>query len=287
MTNKIAVKDVDQFMADYVPVYKPIFPLLLGKSKQYTEDVGTVTNRRLEAKGDIRNKHILPKDTVIKQISAVEGSKIFKKYFLAGQYTESNFQDHDRLNDVVSQVLDEHNKHQDDLVLLGEGTSNATVINNGLFWSGDSNFTLESSSALAAGSDVNVSAMYTAMMATALKADRIAGRKIMIVYGDTAVAKLSALFASSPVPLIEVAQKGMGPNWSIVKLPSDVTPSSTDGWIAVNLDQVLMHYTLMPQLKAQGINEEKMYSWHNFVMGSCMVEVLALYGLIRQPVTFS
>jgi hypothetical protein len=37
----------------------------------------------------------------------------------------------------------------------------------------------------------------------------------------------------------------------------------------VNLDQVKLHYTALPKLKAQGVNEEKMYSWHNFIMGSC------------------
>jgi hypothetical protein len=78
----------------------------------------------------------------------------------------------------------------------------------------------------------------------------------------------------------------LGANYSIVEMPADVTPSGTNGWIIVNLDQVKLHYTVLPQLKAQGINEEKMYSWHNFLMGSMMLEVLASKAIVRQPVTF-
>ena len=39
-TNKLVLKSVDQFMADYVPTYQPIYPLFLGKSQQYAEEVG-------------------------------------------------------------------------------------------------------------------------------------------------------------------------------------------------------------------------------------------------------
>lgn len=285
MTNKIVVKTVDQFMADYVPVYQPIFPLLLAKSKQYAEQVGTVTNKRLEVKGDVRNKHITPKDTEMHQINSKLGSKVFKKYFLGSQYTESQLQDSEGLNDVVAQVLDEHNKHMDDLLFLGEGTSASTMINNGLFWSDDANYVLETSAEVQNDSG-HLPDMHTKIMATVTKANKIAGRKVLFVYGETAIAKLSAVYSSSPVVFRKVLEDAMGPNWSIVEVPSDVNLGSVNGWIAVNMDQILVHYTTVPQLKAQGINEEGMYSWHNFLMGSCMVEVLALYGIIRQPVTF-
>lgn len=288
MTNKVVLKEVDEFMADYVPVYSPLFGLLLGKAKQYAEQVGVLNFKRLEAIGDIRNKHITPKDTEIKQISVKEGSKSFKKYFLASQYTESDFQDHDRLNDVVSQVLDEHNKHQDDLLFLGEGTSAANVANNGLFWSADANYTLESSVEVAAGTAADhLLDMHTKIMTTATKANKIAGRKVLFVYGTTAIAKLSSVYSTSPVVFRKVIEDALGSNWSIVEVPSDINLGSVNGWLAVNLDQIMLHYTSVPQLKAQGMNEEKMYTWHNFVMGSCMVEVLALYGIVRQPVTFA
>ena len=288
MTNKIAVKTVDEFMAGYVPVYQPILPLFLGKAKQYVEQVGTATVKRLDAVGDIRNRHLNPKDTEIKQIVSKLSSKVYKKYFLAGQYVESNFQDQEGLNDVVSQVLDEHNKHQDDLLFLGEGTSATTMVNNGLFWSDDANYVLESSAAVAAGTAADhLADMHTKIMATATKANKVAGRKVLFVYGETAIGKLSAVYSSSPVVFKKVLADALGANWSIVEVPSDVALGSVNGWIAVNMDQVQLHYTALPQLSAQGVNEEKMHSWHNFIMGSTMLEVLALYGIVRQPVTFA
>lgn len=285
MTNKIVLQTVDQFMADYQPVYQPIFPLFLAGAKQYADVVGTVTSKRLEAVGDIRNHHINPKDTNIHQITSKISSKVFKKYFLGSQYIESNLQDHEGAPEIVAQVLDEHNKHQDDLLFLGEGTSASTMVNNGLFWSNDPNYDLKSSSALAAGSDVHLTSMYNAIMATALEANKVSGRKLLLVYGATATAKLGGLFASAPVPFQGVLSQAL-PGWDVVVVPSDIAISG-DGWIAVNLDQIQVHYSVVPQLKSQGVNEEKNYTWHNFLMGSMMVEVKSPDGIIRQPVTFA
>lgn len=285
-TNKVVLKEVDQFMADYQPVYQAIFPLFLSKSKKYAELVGKLTNRRLNAVGDIRSKHITPKDTEIKQISAKEGEKVFKKYFLGSQYTESVLQDSEGLNDVIVQALDEHNKHQDDLLFLGEGTSASNMVNNGLFWSNDANYVLENSLEVDKGTAADhLADLHTQIMATVTKADKISGRKILFVYGSTACAKMSSVYSTSPVVFRKVLEDAMGPNWSIVLVPSDVALTG-NGWIAVNMDQIMLHYTTVPVLKDQGVNGEKGHSWHNFLMGSMMVEVLALYGIVRQPVTF-
>src|SRR5690348_5710492 len=126
-TNKLVLKSVDQFMADYVPNYNPLYPLFLGKSQQYNEQVGIQNFKRLEVVGDIRAKHITPKDTDIRQIAVKEGSKSFKKYFLANQFVQSMLQDQSQTEDVVSQVLDEHQKHMDDLLLQGDGTASNNV----------------------------------------------------------------------------------------------------------------------------------------------------------------
>ncbi len=144
-TNRVMLRSVEQFMADYKPTYVPIYSALLGNSQAYSEEAGKISFNRLDAVGDLRAKHITPKDTVIEQISVVEKLKVFKKYFLGKQFIQSSLQDNSRTEQVIAQVLDEHQKHMDDLVLLGEGTSNSTMINNGLFWSNDSNYTLESS----------------------------------------------------------------------------------------------------------------------------------------------
>lgn len=287
MTNKVVLRTIEEFMAGYVPVYQPIYPLFLGKSQSYDEQAGVLNFKRIDTVGDIRGKHITPKDTEIKQIAAMEKTKTFKKYFLAKQFTQSNLQDPRGLEDVVGQVLDEHQKQADDLILLGEGTSNSTMINNGLFWSNDPNYNLQSSIAIAAGTNAdNLQDLYAQVIAAKLLADTVSGRKVVIFYGSTMLQKASGIYLNSSVAFKKVLADGLGPNYSIVELPAAVTPSGTNGFMIANYDQVKLHYTSMPKLMAQGVNDEKMYTWHNFLMGSMMVEVLAQNAIYRQPTTF-
>lgn len=286
-TNKIVVRSAEEFMADWQPVYQPFFPLLLGgKSQAYSEEVGVQKFTRLEAMGDLRMKHITPKDTEIRQISAREGSKIFKKYFLANQYTQSELQDEQGIEDVISQVLDENNKLADDLLLLGEGTSNSTMINNGLYWSADPNYDLENSIAIASP-DAYLTDLHAQIVTSKIKADLVSGKKLLVFYGASLMPKVNGLYAASAMPFKAALQAVLGSNYSIVELPADVTPSGANGWMIVNVDQVKLHYTTLPKLAAQGVNEEKMYSWHNFLAGSMMLEVLAKNAIIRQPITFA
>jgi hypothetical protein len=287
-TNKVALRTVEQFMADYQPVYRPIFGLLMKNAKSYPAEVGAIDFKRVETVGDIRAKHITPKDTEIKQISVAEGKKTFKKYFLANQFTLSALQDRQGIEDVNKQVLDEHNKQFDELLLLGEGTSASTMINNGIFWSNDANYVLKDSAEVAEGTaEDHLKDMHTKIMATVAEADDVAGEKLLMIYGATACAKFDSLYANTDAPFKRVLQEVLGSDWTVVKMPSAITPSNTNGWIAINLDQIQMHYTALPELKDQGVNDEKMYAWFNFLMGSAMIEVLAYKGIIRQPVTFA
>lgn len=288
MTNKVALRTVEEFMQDYTPIYQPIFGLFLGgKSQKYPSEVGKMDFKRANTVGDIRAKHITPKDTEIKQIAVNEGTKSFKKYFLGNQYVQSAFQDRNGIEDVIAQVLDEHNKQADDLLLLGDGTSAGTAVNNGLYWSSDPNYRLESSIVIAAASTgYHLPDLHTQIMATAAIADQIAGRKLLVIYGATACAKFDSLYANTDAPFKRVLSEVLD-GYDIVKLPSAVTPSGANGWIIANLDQVKLHYTELPHLRSQGVNDEKDYAWHNFLMGSMMLEVLVDDAIIRQPCTFA
>lgn len=287
-TNKVMLRSVEQFMADYKPIYTPLFSAFLGNSQAYSQEVGKVSFNRLEAVGDLRAKHITPKDTVIEQITAIESSKVFKKYFLGKQFIQSALQDNSRTEQVIAQVLDEHNRHMDDLLLLGEGTSANDVINNGLFWSADSNYTLESNVDYGDVSADPLVDLHKKVIVSANKAKLINGRKLIIFYGETLLPFYNGVYANSSIPFKTVLSQVLaGDDFSFAEMSADVTPSSANGWIVVNLDQVKLHYTALPQLKAQGVNDEKMYSWHNFLMGSCMVDVMALNAIIRQPATYN
>jgi hypothetical protein len=286
-TNKVVLRDVDQFMADYTPVYQPLYPLFLQNSQQYSEEVGVLNFKRLEAIGDIRGSHITPKDTDIKQIAVKEGSKTFKKYFLAKQFVQSSLQDQTRTDDVTRQVLDEHQKQFDEIFVKGEGTQNSDVFNNGLFWSGDTNLTVNGSYELDKNSDAGHAIdLHSKVMEQAEIANAIAGRKVVIYYGSNIIPIVNGLFAAAPVSVKGRIQESLGAGYAgSVNLLSNLTPASNHGFMIVNLDQCKLHYTTLPQLKAQGINEEKMYSWHNFLTGSCMLELLASGAIIKQPLT--
>lgn len=287
MTNKVALRTVEEFMSGYTAIYQPIYSLFLGKSQAYSEQVGTVDFKRADTVGDIRLKHITPKDTEMKQVAVGEGKKTLKKYFLGIQYIQSTLQDNQGIEDVLAQVLDENQKLADEIFLLGEGSAANNVVNNGLYWSGDANYQLENSKEIDKGTAADhLKDMHTQIMVTASVADQIAGRKVLIVYGADATAKFDSLYANTDAPFKSVLKEVLGENWSLVKLPADVTPSGANGWMAVNLDQVKLHYTAMPKLDDQGFNAEKKYTWHNFLMGSMMLEVLVKKAIIRQPVTF-
>lgn len=287
MTNKVVLRTIEEFMQGYVPVYQPVYPLFLGKSQAYDEQTGEITFKRVDTVGDIRTKHITPKDTEIKQVAAMEKSKIFKKYFLAIQFTQSNLQDPRGIEDVIAQVLDEEQKHADDLLLLGEGTSNSTMINNGLFWSSDPNYNLQGSLQIAKGANLDhLQDLHAQVIAAKLLCDATAGRKTVIFYGSTMLTKTGGIYLNSSQSFKDVLTKSLGNNYDIVELPSAVTPSGTNGFMIANYDQLKLHYTTLPKLMNQGVNEEKLYSWHNFVNGSMMLEVLASNGVYRQPTTF-
>lgn len=284
-TNKIALRTVDEFMSDYTPIYQPLYPLFLGKSQSYATEVGKMDFRRVQTVGDVRAKHITPKDTEIQQIAVMEGKKTFKKYFLANQFTSSHVQDRQGWEEIIAQVLDEHQIQMDELFLFGEGSSNSTMLNNGLFWSNDPNYTLESSVEIALSD--RLYDLHAKVVSTAQKANQVAGRKVVIFYGSDILPLFNSVYETAVKPFKVALQEVLGSNYSLAEMPEASTPSGANGWIIANMEQTKLHYTILPKLLSQGSNEEKMYYWANFIMGSCMLEVLAKHGIIRQPATLA
>lgn len=287
MTNKIAMRTVEQFLTDYKPNYSPIMPLLMDGAVQYSAEVGKVDFKRANVIGDIRSKMIGPKDTVIHQIASNEGTKSFKKYFFGSQYIQSELQDTKGYEDVIAQVLDEHNKQNDDLLMMGEGTTVGTQINNGLYLSSDPNYVLKSSAVVAKATDgTHLNDLYAKVSALLQESNDVEGRKLVLFYGAETLAKFNGLFASNSVAFSKaIADANAGV--SFAKLPKAITPASAEGLMIINLNQIKLHYIMLPGVHSQGQNDEKMYAWTNFLMGSSMVEVTALGGIIRQPLTYA
>lgn len=284
-TNEILLRDVDQFMADYVPVYNPLYPLLLGKSEQYASEVGKIDFRRLEAVGDLEAKRISPKDTEIHQVLASEGKKSYKKYFNATQFTFSEIQTREQSEEVVKQVLDAHQVQFDKMVMFGDGTSNGNQINNGLYFSSDANYVIENS--VEVDIDDKQNSLYSKVMETFEDADQIAGKKAVLFFGDNMTQIYHGLFAETSQPFKKVLGEALGADVAHMAVPRACKPATDLGWMIVNLDQVKMHYCKLPALHSQGFNQEKMYYWHNFLQSSAMIECLMYGAIIRQPATIA
>lgn len=285
MTNKLVQRSIEEFLTGYKPAYNPILPLFMDNAQQYAVETGKVNFQRAEAMGDLRGRLITPKDTEIHQVHSHEKSKVFKKYFLGAQYIQSSLQDTRGYEDVLAQVLDEHNKQADEMFLTGDGVSNATVNNNGLFYSADSNYVHKSSYEVKKDSaGLHFADLYQKMISTLQESNDVDGSKLILVYGDSMISKYNGLLPATEQAFSKVFADAT-PDAVKAKIPKSVTPAG-NGFIIVNRNQVKLHYTTLPKIDGQGINEEKKYAWTNFLMGSSMLEVLALSGIIHQPITF-
>lgn len=283
-TNKVILKDQYQMMMDYTATYVPLWPSMLARAVEYSAEVGTLEFRRVEALGDLFPKVITPKDTEIKQIGVTQNTRLYKRYFYANQFTVSGLQDQVAMQEVANQVLDAHNQRFDQVVLYGDGTSPSNVLNNGLYYSSDSNYVLESSVTIS-GADPLIK-FHESVINTIQDARDVAGQKALVFYGNETTLALNSLYASQPVSFRSVLQSVV-PDVAILEIPRQVKPGSDEGWMVVNMDQMRLHHSTTPSIDDSGVNAEKKYSWMNFLMGSTMVEVTALGGIIRQPATWA
>lgn len=285
-TNKIVMRSTEEFMGGFTPQYTPIMPLFLSGARQHEPVVGDVTYKKVTAVGDLRSRLITPKDTEIHQVGASSGSKNYKKFFLASQFIQSNLQDRQGYEDVVAEVLDEHNKQNDEMFLSGQ--VNGVQHNNGLLVSTDPNFQTRSAETIAAGA-TRLDLIYDAIMAEALTANETDGQKLLLYFGSTMSSQFNALFTETKTPFSSVLGESdaLG-QYDFIKIPSSVLPASlTNGFAIVNMGKIQVNYMMLPEVNNQGTNEEKNYAWTNFLMGSSMVDVKSPGGIIVQPLTFS
>lgn len=284
-TNKIVLRSVEEFMAGYTPTYQPIYPLFMSNAREYATEAGEAISRTVRTIGDIRGHRLTPKDTEIKQIAVAEAKKNYKKYFFANQFLLSTFQDREGVEDVTAQVLDEHHLQQDELFLFGDGSSPETVLNNGLYYSTDPFYSLKSSVEISATGTLYD--FHSKVMATAQEADQLAGRKIIFFYGAAIIPLFNSLYDTAAKSWRAALAEALGPDYSIAKLPERATPNGANGWLVANMDRCKLHHSALPQVMSQGLNEEKMYVWTNFLLASMMLEVTSEGGVIRQPATIA
>lgn len=287
-TGQVVLKEPKEFMKGRPRVYQPLYPSFMGNTQQYAVEVAKREFRRLEAIGDLRGKRVTPKDTEIKALQVREGSKFFKAYFNLAMLPLSGLQSQEGIEDANNMILEEYEKSQDELMLFGDGTSNSNMLNNGLFYSADPNYIHKNSTAVPVDDDVNyLNGLHTKVMETVDVVDGIAGKKIVLFYGDLIRPLFNAVYPGSSMPFKEVLQKVLGDQYGLRSLPSDLTPSGANGWLIANVNQVRTHFTTLPSLDDQGYDAKAKEYWFHFLQGSMMVEVLAEGGIIRQPATLA
>jgi len=286
MTNKIELKTTEQYMEDFRPSYAPLMPAFIGNSTVHDAEVGSVEYKRVKTVGDIRSRVINVQDSEIKQLSIAMGKKKFSKFFLGSQFQNSELQSSQGVQQAIAKFLDEHNRQSDEMFLTGMGTDDATVKNNGLLFSQDENYTKRPSAEVQRDANNNwLTDLYTKVKDTIDEAQDLDGRILLLFYGERAIQEHNKLFVETKTSLIKTLRDAYS-DVSFGKIPKRITPAGQSGVLAVNLDQVMLNYTILPELRNQGINEEKMYFWANFLMGSSMLDVQNQGGVVRQPLTW-
>lgn len=288
-TQNIQLKSIDEFLAGYNPIYSPILPGFLtgGKSTIMPAEAGITNFKRIEASGDLRGNRISPKDTSIKRAAAILASKTFKQYFYANQFVNSTLQRADQVDDAMAQILDAHFKHADEIMVTGDGTTDSDVLNNGLLFSLDSNYTKNVSSEVPTSE--RLAAFHALVMSVALDANKVSGAKSIMYYGSNILPLYTGIHSGSGRAVNAALQEALDAlgDFSQMVLPSEITPSGQNGFLIVNRDQIHTHTVPLPQILSRGVDERSMEVWGNFLTGSNMIEVLAKGGIIRQPLTLA
>lgn len=283
MTNKIELRTTQQVLNDYTPSYSPLMPYFLQRNAvKHDVEVGKVEFKRSTTVGDIRARKLTPKDTEMHQIASGKYSKNFVKYVLGAQYIESQLQNREGFEAVEAEVLDEHNKQSDSLFLLG-GSGN-----NGLLSSSDPNYVLKSSAEIPKATDgTHYAGLHAKIISLLQDMSSVDGEKLILVYGAVSVEKFNGVYPSNNTPFAKTLRDALEDfNASVQKLPSQITPNGQDGFVIINLDKITTHYMLLPTLFSQGINDEKMYGWANFLMGSSTIDVRVAGAITKQPLTY-
>ncbi len=281
-TNLIISQTSQEFLAGYTPVYSPIYPLFTNGGQKYAMQAAERTLRRAVALGDIRTKRFSPKDTEVKHFNAGPQDKTFKAYMNVVRFTHSIFQDSQGVPDILAQALEEHQKAQDELLYFGDGATDGTQINNGLYFSNDPNYIKQSSSSLAVSNQL---LLFHQAVVSECHAQSVGGQRSVIFYGDDCLAALDSLHADGGGSVLSQLQSVLT-DFSMIRSPVGLTPNGENGILVVNHAQVKTHYVTPPVILDQDTDRKNMEAWANFVQGSMMVDVMAYGGIRKKPLVF-
>lgn len=277
-TNKPILRTAQEFAEGYSPVYPAIYPVFLSgsHSKLYERVEGQQTVKGVEAIGDMVAKKFSSKDTLIHQLHGKEKSFSFDKNFYLAEYKTGINQSTEGDATLVQEFIDNQNVALDNLLLFGDEN------NQGLHTNNSSNFVTESPISSIDPDDPN--AFFQAIMATAEEADKLAGSKILMLYGTT-TRKLwrAGLFSTGQASIQENLLRSLGSEYTPMLMPSQVTPNQ-EGWLIINLNKIMVHNHGAPWME-MGEDLPRRLRFKHFLTGSVGVELKQYGAIIKQVVT--
>lgn len=277
-TNKPVIKTSEEFAEGYSPVYSPIYPLFLSGAHAvaYERVEGKHTVKGVEALGDMFAKKFTAKDTLKHQLHGKATSFQFDKNFYLAEYKTGKNQSTEGDQSLVNEFLDNQNVLLDQLLLFGDEG------NQGLYTNNSSNYVTEG--AIANIDPANKREFFEAITATADEADKLAGSKILMLYGET-TRKLwrAGLFETGVASVRDRLMTALGPEYTPIVLPSQVTPMA-EGWMIINLNQIKVHHHGAPWMEP-GEDASARKRFVHFLIGSVGVELKQVGAIIKQEVT--
>lgn len=277
-TNKPILRTAEEFAGEYSPVYPAIYPAFLSgaQAKAYERVEGTQKVKGVEAIGDMIAKKFSSKDTLIHQLHGKGTEFTFDKNFYLAEYKTGINQSSEGDAQLVAEFIDNQNVKLDQLLLFGDEG------NQGLYTNNSAKYVSEGAIGSIDASDKN--AFYEAIMATAEEADKMAGSKVIMFYGEvTRRLWRAGLFSTGQASVQSNLMSALGSEYTPLLMPSQVAPNA-EGWMVVNMNKIKVHHHGAPWMEP-GEDSPRRLRYVHFLIGSIGVELLQTGAIIKQPVT--
>lgn len=278
-TNKPILRTAEEFAGQYTPVYPAIYPMFLsgGQAKPYERVEGTQKVKGVEAIGDMIAKKFSSKDTMIHQLHGKAKEFVFDKNFYLAEYKTGINQSTEGDPQLVQEFLDNQNLKLDQLLLFGDEG------NQGLYTNNSANYVTES--AISSIDPTDKHAFFEAIMASAEEADKNAGSKVLMLYGEmTRRLWRAGLFETGQASVQSNLMTALGSEYTPVLMPAQVTPSSVEGWLIINMNKIRVHHHGAPWME-MGEDAPRRLRYTHFLIGSVGVELLHNGAILKQAVT--
>jgi hypothetical protein len=277
-TNKPILRTAEEFASDYSPVYPAIYPAFLSgaQAKAYERVEGTQKVKGVEAIGDMIAKKFSSKDTLIHQLHGKENEFNFDKNFYLAEYKTGINQSAEGDPALVAEFIDNQNVKLDQLLLFGDEG------NQGLYTNNSAKYITETPISSIDASDKN--AFYEAIMGTAEEADKMAGSKVIMFYGEvTRRLWRAGLFSTGQASVQSNLMSALGSEYTPLLMPSQIAPNA-EGWMVINMNKIKVHHHGAPWMEP-GEDLPRRLRYVHFLIGSVGVELMQSGAILKQAVT--